>query len=153
MKKILCLVIAASVLVSMSGCSIVDTILNKIAPDSSGDDMVPGRMVSMIEIDLYPLDPDFHRCYTRQEKMSSVLQLLRDMTTDHQPDQEPDLHDGQSYYTITATYSNGSNQTYYLLGFRYLRRGDEEWCEIDSEKVMKFNEFILDTPSDTKNAA
>ena len=153
MRKIVCLSLALSLLLSLSGCSLLDHFLAQAAPNNPEENVVPGRMVSKIEIDLYPLDSDFHRCYTRQEKMSSVLQMLRGMDTNQQTEQEPDLNGGQSYYTITATYSNGNHQIYYLLGLQYMRKGDEPWCEIDCEKVMELNQFIRDNPSDTENAA
>ena len=153
MRKIVCLSVALILLLSLGGCSPLSHFLAQVAPNHSEENVVPGRMVSKIEIDLYPLDADFHRCYTCQEKMSSVLQMLRSMDANQQPKQEPDLNGGQSYYAITATYSNGNHQIYYLLGLQYMRKGDGSWCEIDLEKVMELNQFIRDNPSDTENAA
>jgi hypothetical protein len=108
----------------------------------------PGRMVRRIEVSIQPEDPDLARVYTTQENMNALLSLLRGMQTSAEPETEPDLENGQSYYTVTVTYANGQQSIYYLLGHTYLRLGDEPWCVIDQEDSKVFVTYLREHPSD-----
>ena len=108
----------------------------------------PGRMVRRIEVAIEPADARFDRTYVTQENMNALLNLLRSMETDTAPEEEPDLHGGQSYYTATVTFANGQQSVYYLLGHTYLRLGQEDWCVVNSEQAKAFNTFLRDHPSD-----
>ena len=112
----------------------------------------PGRMVRRIEVAIHPEDPNFSRTYGTQENMNELLNLLRSIHTDAEPEQEPDLAGGQSYYTATVTFANGQQSVYWLLGHTYLRRGDEPWCVITSEQASCFTDFIRTRPSDDGSA-
>ena len=108
----------------------------------------PGRMVRRIEVAIHPRDERFDRTYVTQENMNELLNLLRSIHTDAEPEQEPDLDGGQSYYTATVTFANGQQSVYYLLGHTYLRLGEEDWCVIDTDRSLKFSEFIRTHPTD-----
>jgi hypothetical protein len=105
-------------------------------------------MVRRIEVSLQPEDPALARVYTTQENMNALLSLLRGMQTSAEPETEPDLENGQSYYTVTVTYANGQQSIYYLLGHTYLRLGDEPWCVIDQEDSKVFVTYLREHPSD-----
>ena len=108
----------------------------------------PGRMVRRIEVAIEPADARFDRTYVTQENMNALLALLRSMETDTAPEEEPDLHSGQSYYTVTVTFANGQQSVYYLLGHTYMRLGDDPWCVITGEQSLAFNTFLREHPSD-----
>lgn len=108
----------------------------------------PGRMVRRIEVAIHPEDPDYDRTYVTQENMNALLALLRAMVTLEEPEEEPDLEGGQSYYTATVTFANGQQSRYWMLGHTYLRLGDEDWCVIDTAKARSFIQFLLEHPSD-----
>ena len=108
----------------------------------------PGRMVRRIEIAIHPADADFVRTYVTQENMNEMLTLLRAMETTDYPDTEPDINGGQSYYTATITFANGEQSVYYVLGHTYLRNSDGDWCIIDLDQSMAFNQFLQERPSD-----
>lgn len=108
----------------------------------------PGRMVRRIEVAIHPEDPDYDRTYVTQENMNALLALLRSMVTLEEPEEEPDLEGGQSYYTATVTFANGQQSRYWMLGHTYLRLGDEDWCIIDTVKARSFIQFLLEHPSD-----
>ncbi len=108
----------------------------------------PGRMVRRIEVAIHPEDPDFARTYVTLENMNELLALLRAMQTDVEPEEEPDINDGQILYTATVTFANGQQSVYCLLGHTYLRLGQEDWCVIDTKLSRQFSEFIRSRPSD-----
>lgn len=113
------------------------------APQTS---QVPGRMVTDIEIAVTPSDESMVRHYTDIEKMSSILRFLRDMDTDELPEETPRLDDGQTYYTITATYANGTSRVYCLLSHQYLRVNQEQWHQISTEDATELIQYIRATP-------
>lgn len=110
------------------------------------------RMVQSIQVAIHPEDPAFDRSYTTQENMNELLTILRVMSTDNTPESEPDLEGGQSYYTVTITYSGGETREYVLLGHSYLRLGSDPWCQVEPEMAMRFNEFLRAHPSDDGSA-
>ena len=112
----------------------------------------PGRMVRRIDVAIHPEDPAFARTYVTQENMNELLTLLRSMETDAEPEQEPDIDNGQSLYTATVTFANGQQSVYYLLGHTYLRLGDNDWCVIGTDLSRKFTDFIREHPSDDGSA-
>ena len=107
---------------------------------------VPSRMVQFIEVAIHPTDEKMNRSYTDMEKMSPILRYLRDMDTNQKPAEEPDLTDGQTYYTITATYANGESRVYYLLSHQYFRIDEGAWCKIDYQDAMDLIQYIRNTP-------
>ena len=136
-RKMLALVLALMLL--LSGCG-------GETPHTEGTG--PGRMVRRIEVAIHPADPALARTYVTQENMNELLALLRSMHSDEEPEQTPDLNGGQSYYTATVTFANGEQSVYYLLGHTYLRLGEEDWCVIDTDRSLKFSEFIRTHPTD-----
>lgn len=140
MKKAIIAVCILMTLFSLTAC---DTPERDVVAEA-----IPGRMVSKIDIAIHPADESFERCYTDIEHMSPVLRMLREMDTHDVPETEPRIDDGQSYYTITATYANGSSRIYYLLGHQFLRYDDEPWCVVESEKIMALIQFIRAHPDD-----
>lgn len=139
MKKTLALVLVFVMALGLLGCG------GEEPPVSSSG---PGRMVRRIEVAIHPEDDSFDRIYVTQENMNELLTLLRSMVTTEAPETEPDLEGGQSYYTATVTFANGEQSVYYLLGHTYLRLGNDPWCVVDRNLVMKFNEFLQTHPSD-----
>lgn len=146
-KQIIRLLSLMIVLAMLSGCGIVDKLVAQVAPDETRRS-TPGLMVQRIDVSITPTDLDFERHYQTQENLTAVLNVLREMSTADVPEEEPRLGDGQTYYTITATYSGGEQQQYYLLGYRYLKVGDEPWCEISFDSAMGFTRFIKEHQSD-----
>ena len=134
-KRILALVMILSIL--LCGCG-DDT------PKS--DSGAPGRMVRRIEV--RPENPEYERVYQTQENMNDLLALLRSMENDNIPAQEPDVENGQSLYIVTAIFANGEQSVYYVLGHTYLRNTDGDWCIIDLDQSMAFNQFLRERPSD-----
>ena len=134
-KRILALVMLLSIL--LCGCG-DDT------PKS--DSGAPGRMVRRIEV--RPENPEYERVYQTQENMNDLLALLRSMENDNIPAQEPDVENGQSLYIVTAIFANGEQSVYYVLGHTYLRNTDGDWCIIDLDQSMAFNQFLRERPSD-----
>lgn len=139
-KRLTAFMMALVLLFSLCACNGNDS------PETIGS--APGRMVRKIEVAIHPEDAAFERLYVTQKNMNDLLALLRSMETDQEPEREPDLHDGQSYYTATITFANGEQSVYYLLGHTYLRMGDEPWCVIDTDKAKQFNEFLRTRPTD-----
>ena len=136
-KRAIALILA--LLLLLCGCS-------SDSPHTEGTG--PGRMVRRIEVAIEPADARFDRTYVTQENMNALLNLLRSMETDTAPEEEPDLHGGQSYYTATVTFANGQQSVYYLLGHTYMRLGDDPWCVITGEQSLAFNTFLREHPSD-----
>lgn len=145
MKRERILIGLLALLLLLSACG---SIWNDQPTDETG---VPGRMVQQIDVAIYPEDEDLVRSYTDMEKMSPILRILRDMDTNITPEDEPSITDGQTYYTITATYANGESRVYYLLSHKFLRIDDGAWCEVDNSDVMELIQYIRQTP-DTGNA-
>jgi len=106
---------------------------------------IPSRMVERIDIAIYPEDEALARTYTDKDQMSPILRILRDMDTPNEPEETPSLTDGQTYYTITATYASGESRVYYLLSHKFLRIGDGSWCEIDNADAMELIQYIRGT--------
>ncbi len=132
---------------SLSGCGLDDmmqTLPLSTSPGFSG----PAKLVKQMEISFYPDNPSHARHYSSEENIGALLTLLRSFQTKDTPDRQPNLHDGQSYYTITVTYSNDLTYQYYLLGHRYLRMGNDQWMEIGTANAMKFIHFLDEHPND-----
>lgn len=140
MIQIAALILAASML---GGCN-----LTNFLPDVTTGHELPHLMVMQIDVAMHPRDPEFERHYQTQENLTDLLNLLREITTDKLPDEEPDLRDGQTYYTVTATYASGETREYHLLGYRYLKVGEDPWCEVSHEDAMLFTQFIRERQSD-----
>ena len=152
-RRILLVLCTATVGILLSGCAILESLFGFLpSPEHTSAD-VPGRMVSRIDVSLYPHDPNFDRNYYAQDTLDAVLVLLRNMQGGEEPEAEPDLHGGQSYYAITAVYSSGESQVYYLLGHQYLKQGDEPWQIITTDQVMEFNHFLREHPSEDPHSA
>lgn len=109
-RKLLSLFALATAVCMLSGCGIVNTLLTAITPNGGVDKSVPHRMVQSIDIRLYPSDMDFDRHYESQRNLTLLLRMLREMTSTEIPEDQPDLEDGQSYYTVTASYSCGEKR-------------------------------------------
>ena len=107
----------------------------------------PGRMVRKIEVSAQPEDPSLARTYVTQQNMNELLAILRALENPEVPEQEPEM-EGQSFYTVTATFANGQQSVYYLLGHTYLRLGDNPWCVITPEQADRFTGFLQTHPTD-----
>lgn len=140
MLQILALLIAVS---TLSGCG-----LSNLLPDVTTGRELPHLMVRTIDVSMSPRDPEFERHYQTQENLTALLNLLREIATSDLPEEEPKLGDGQTYYTVTVTYASGETRDYYIMGYRFLKVGDEPWCEISHDNAMRFTQFIRDHQSD-----
>lgn len=127
----------------LTGCGLVE-----LLPDMTVARELPHLMVRSAEVAMHPRDPEFERCYQTQENLTDLLNLLREISTGDAPEEEPKVGDGQTYYTVTVTYASGRTREYILLGHRYLKVGDEPWCELEKEDAMRFNQFLRDHQSD-----
>jgi len=127
----------------LGGCGLTD-----LLPDVTTGRELPHLMVRSAEVSIHPRDPEFERCYVTQENLTALLNLIREIKTSDLTDEEPKLSDGLTYYTVTATYASGDTRAYHLMGYRYLKVGDEPWCEISHEDAMRFTQFIRDHQSD-----
>lgn len=149
MKRKLLSLFALTIAVCMlSGCGIVNAAVSLIAPDVTEANDLPHLMVTQIDVSLYPGDAEYERHYQTQKNLTTVLQLLRAMATDDFPEEQPELTDGQTYYTVTATYSSGEQQNYYILGYSYLKVGEEDWCQVEFDRAMGFANYLKSHPSD-----
>lgn len=147
-RKISCGIVLLLTLCMLSGCALAEGLVSILIPDMTEFKDLPHLMVTQIDVSMHPQDPDHQRTYQTQENLTAVLEMLRDMVTMDHPDTEPDRDDGQTYYTITATYANGKQQEYCLLGYRYLKVGDEPWCEISFDRAMDFTQYLQEHYSD-----
>lgn len=147
-RKITALLALTMAVCMLSGCGIVNAAVSLIAPDVTEANDLPHLMVQQIDVSLHPGDADYERHYLGQKNLTTVLQLLRAMATDEIPEEQPELSDGQTYYTVTATYASGEQQIYYLLGYSYLKVGEEPWCEIEFDRAMGFANYLKSHPSD-----
>lgn len=136
-KLIGCLLVLALLL---GGCS---SFGEENAPQTS---QVPGRMVTNIDISVTPSDETMVRHYSDVEVMSCIVRFLRDMDTDELPEETPRLDDGQTYYTITTTYANGTSRVYCLLSHQYLRVNQDQWHQISTEDATELIQYIRATP-------
>lgn len=148
MKRKIFIPLMLSAFLLFSGCGLVDQVLNAVTPTTAPGKNAPSRMVTEISVAIHPEDPQFTRHYYARELVETLLTMLRDMDTGIEPEEEPKLDDGQSYYAITLHYASGDTQDYYLLGHRYLRLGDAPWCAITPEQAETFVRFIRDYPDD-----
>lgn len=112
------------------------------------DPTAPGHLAVQIDVAMHPQDPDFARSYTTEQHLTDMLRLLRTMSFGQEPEQTPDLEDGQNYYSIQITYANGATSTYYLLGHRYIRLRSGEWRQTEQTLTMAFSEYLRDHPED-----
>ena len=147
-KKIIRLAAFMFSLFLLSGCGIIRGAISLVAPDVSVENDLPHLMVTQIDVEMHPENGSFSRHYQSQENLTTILRLLRDMTTNKQPEEQPDLDDGQNYYIVTATYASGKQQVYYVLGYQFLKVGDESWCEIEFGRAMNFANYLQQHPSE-----
>lgn len=144
MKKRIVQITALMIAVFMlGGCG-----LSSFLPDVTVGREQPHLMVRTVDVAMSPRDPDFERHYQTQENLTALLNLLREISTKEIPEEEPKLGDGQTYYTVTATYASGETRDYHILGYRFLKVGDEPWCEITHDNAMRFTQFIREHQSD-----
>ena len=132
----------------LSGCGILNAAISLVAPDVTAENDLPHLMVQQIDVEMHPANGSFGRHYQSQENLTTILRLLRDMVSDKYPEEQPDLEDGQNYYTVTATYASGEQQVYYVLGYQFLKVGEEDWCEISFDNAMKFADYLQSHPSE-----
>lgn len=149
-KRVSVLCVLPLLLCLLGGCAPVMASIVSVEPDLPELDG-PHRMVASIDVAIHPADSKFDRHYASQELLTSTLKYLRKLETNQMPKQTPSLADGQTYYTVTATYSSGEQQSYILLGYRFLKVGDEPWCEVSFENAMGFTRFIREHSSETGN--
>lgn len=146
MRKILVIFLAMLTLLIFSGCTPVDALLDRISPIEETKDL-PGKMVVQLDIVTSPYDEMKVRSYAGQESMSTLLRMLQNMQTTQAPDKEVSFGPYSKYYTITATYVNGTHAVYHLLDGMYLRSQDENWSIIDAAKFREFEQFLVDHPT------
>ena len=139
-RKNIALLLILTLLLGLTACGGDDE------PEITGTG--PGRMIRRIEIAIHPEDAAYARTYVTQENMNQVLSMLRAMQTDSRPETEPDIDGGQTLYTVTATFANGEQSVYHLLGHTFLRLGDDDWCVIDPERSEEFVRYLLANPTD-----
>ena len=139
-RKNIALLLILTLLLGLTACGGDDE------PEITGTG--PGRMIRRIEVAIHPEDADYARTYVTQENMNQVLSMLRAMQTDSRPETEPDIDGGQTLYTVTATFANGEQSVYHLLGHTFLRLGDDDWCVIDPERSEEFVRYLLAHPTD-----
>ena len=139
-RKNIALLLILTLLLGLTACGGDDE------PEITGTG--PGRMIRRIEIAIHPEDAAYARTYVTQENMNQVLSMLRAMQTDSRPETEPDINGGQTLYTVTATFANGEQSVYHLLGHTFLRLGDDDWCVIDPERSEEFVRYLLANPTD-----
>ena len=122
--------------------------LTSVLPDVTTGHELPRMMVRSVEVTMHPRDPEFERCYVTQENLTALLNLLREIETSELTEEEPRLSDGQTYYTVTAVYASGETREYHLMGYKFLKVGNEPWRLISYEDAMSFTQFIREHQSD-----
>lgn len=123
------------------GCGL----LSPTPPDTGAP---PGRMVMEISIRLMPENLDTQWHYHTQQRVAEILTMLREMGTGDEPEQTPSLNSGLVYYQITVHYSNGDQQSYYLLSSNHLQTEDGKWVDITPEDYQAFAQFLRSNPED-----
>lgn len=147
-KKILRLLALMLLVTTLSGCGVVHGLISLVAPDVTEATDLPHLLVRQIDVCMYPNDGEFTRHYESQQNLTAILQALRGMVTTKAPEEAPSLTDGQAYYAVTATYACGDQQVYYLLGYQYMKVGEEDWCTIEFDRAMDFVQYLKQHPSD-----
>ena len=147
-KKIIRLAAFTLSLFLLSGCGIIRGAISLVAPDVSVENDLPHLMVTQIDVEMHPANGSFSRHYQSQENLTTILRLLREMASERYPEEQPELDNGQNYYTVTATYASGKQQVYYVLGYQFLKVGNEDWCAIDFDRAMNFANYLQKHPSE-----
>ena len=143
-KKILAVLALVLVMTTISGCGLVSL----LGPGVTEDTDLPHLMVRQIDVAMYPSDTELARHYESQQNLTAILQILRTLVTTKAPEKAPDLEDGQTYYTVTITYSCGDSRVYYMVGYQYMKAGEDDWCVIDFNKAMELTQYFRTHPSE-----
>lgn len=147
LRKISLTLVFLFVFAALSGCAQIEAARTFLTPETT-ESPLPGMMVESVDVSIIPYDPDYQRHYQTQQNLNAILSLLRDMVTSDLPPEPPSLDGGQTYYAFTANYASGEQQRYYLLGYRFLKVGDEPWCEVRFENAMLLTSYLREHPSD-----
>ena len=143
-KKMLTALALLLVMTTLSGCGAISL----LAPNVTEATDLPHLLVQQIDVAMYPSDTELARHYESQQNLTAILQILRTLVTTKAPEKAPDLEDGQTYYTVTTTYSCGDSRVYYIVGYQFLKAGDDDWCVIDFNKAMELTQYLRTHPSE-----
>lgn len=103
------------------------------------------RVVTEIQV-ICPSDRT-QKSYTDPEKMRHILNSLRQIGQLTTPDQDPEtLPLGQ--HQILLTHSDGTKQTWYTKGDRYIRQGNSPWQQADPDLLTQLTHLFQIIPSD-----
>lgn len=91
------------------------------------------------------------RTYTDGAKMKQILNALRQVGQQFDPEVDPEPLELRTY-CITLTHSDGSRRSWYTKGDRYIRREDGPWQQADPKKISQLNQLLQILPGDTPEA-
>ena len=107
---------------------------------------MPARLVTRIDVGVYPVDPDASRIYTSQSDLTHLLGLLRDVASEDPAPDAPNPGDAASFYTITLTYASGSSTICYLLEDRFVCLDDDGWYLAQPHIVEQLRAYLAGHP-------
>ena len=131
MKKWLCIILAAAVLV---GC----------APKSSAP---ATAVVSKISVSYTENGVSVRHRYTTQYKMRQILNHIRLLGQQYSPILDPDTL-RSTVFEIQLSFSDGSRRVYHTRADRYIRTNGGPWQQTDPQRLLALNELLLTLPAD-----
>ncbi len=102
---------------------------------------VPERLVTQINVGVYPADPDASRTYTAQSDLTRLLRLLRNVPTSDPAPDAPSPENAAFSHAITLIYADGSYTICYILEDQYVRL-DDGWFYADPTQVEALYGFL-----------
>lgn len=130
------LVLALAVLAAvLAGCRL---------PRPAGDGF---PVVICIHVRCYQDGLDSGKVFTTQPKMRSILNALRCIGQQFNPERDPETLSGDSFH-LTVVYSGGKEQHYHIKADRYIRRAQEPWQQTDPKKLSRLTNLLAQLVTD-----
>ena len=105
------------------------------------------RYVLRAQVTLFQGSQQHIRDYTQRQKLSSLLNFLRGMDPKgnvHSAENDPNSH----HYQIILFYSDGSQNTYHLQDYRYLRKNSGLWQKVSASHAQLLYPLLQLLPPD-----
>ena len=110
------------------------------------------RFVTQLDIYFQYNDIHLQRHYTTDEKIEAVLLYMRLLHTEDAPVTDPEAITSDTY-TITVSFSDGSQQTHIQKAHRYFRRHGSGWQTIQPRQAAQLYALMRHYPSDSMPTA
>ena len=85
--------------------------------------------------------------YTTQWKMREILNCIRSLGQKFTPTIDPDTLSARTY-SITLTYTDGTQRIYQTKSDRYIRTCRDPWQQADPEKISELHLLLQSLPGD-----